>query len=222
MKRTVLKGKPRQTRRNKVPRDETPRAYQRIIWPWELYSWSDNLNKLSQRINSMAEFDSLMTQLRIRGVKPRSVSGLFDEYHEQPYARPRDIILTKVIPAMMNAVTTAPKLFSGTEIPTLTPAFQGNLILTKAQAASVIALTFFGLLAHDYVAEGPVAMEDFSEPGFGGIFETKNVFGLACLVEYFLLQASRGLLRRSGAARAAGEPRIVTVTIAALAATHPP
>ena len=162
---------------------------QRVIWPWETRKWPEIKQKITDKIHSIVDMDSRIASMYTGKLKPRQITELFNTYYtDEQYMKdriPQETIVNKLIPMMQKLISDAPKTFRTFKGKLLTPGSATNIVLTRLQAATILAGIWFGLFDYNYVSKGKYKIEDFPEPTFVNVFSNQNIFVLQCIVNYF-------------------------------------
>ncbi len=161
---------------------------QRIVWPWETKKWNINKNKIVEPCHSIIEMDSRICSMYVGKLHPRQIAETFNSCvtagsisnETQTY------FITNVIPWMQTLVEGAPKLFRSYDARLLIPSVATNIVFSRLQAATILTCVWFGLFEYNYISKGVYKEENFPGLSFINIFTSQNIFGTACLVNYFI------------------------------------
>jgi hypothetical protein len=118
------------------------------VWPWEEDDHWTRIEPILQK--SFGTIEDFQTALCTIGNTPGDKFNFFvkDYEREHPDAkeypwRDKNYFLSTLLPFIQKLALDLPVLFENQKIPILTAYLQAEVVLTKAQIASILAATFF-------------------------------------------------------------------------------
>jgi len=167
---------------------------QTLDYPWKYSDWSTTKDKITNKVTSLMEIDTLLVNLSRNSIRSRSVYELFNKYYDDNNWNPTllhervplDKFLNEIFPWMQNLIYLGQRTFHNIpEIPLLTPDNPASIILSQHQVVTLISCIWFCVFDYDYVSSGHYTSEDFPIPTFNNIFNSNGLFSLQCLMGYF-------------------------------------
>jgi len=166
---------------------------QRIIFPWETRKWAKIVDKINEPMLNIVDLDARISCLSANNptpVKIKQITGILETYFsDTQYEKDRpskDLFINKIIPYLQALVCAGPRVFKGFKSFTLAPNVSTNILVNRPQAATLIACMWFGLFDYNYLSSGNAGINDYPEPTLLKIWDNPNLFGLQCIINYFV------------------------------------